>query len=112
MLTHLETSPTLPPKYLQDDKLTQECEVLLPSLPKEKGWVSSHFYQYQGFWHPAKQLQGVIACQKHFEAQNSDIFLVTTPKYGTTWLKAIVFALVKRMHYRRGMENHPLFRNS
>ncbi|KAL3511005.1 hypothetical protein ACH5RR_030406 [Cinchona calisaya] len=89
MLTHLETSPTLPPKYLQDDKLTQEC-----------------------FWHPAKQLQGVIACQKHFEAQNSDIFLVTTPKYGTTWLKAIVFALVKRMHYRRGMENHPLFRNN
>ncbi|KAL3510991.1 hypothetical protein ACH5RR_030392 [Cinchona calisaya] len=78
MSTHLETSPPLPPKYFQDDKLTQECEELLPSLPKEKGWVSTHTYQYQG----------------------------------TPWLKAIVFALVKRMHYHRGMEIYPLFMNN
>ncbi|XP_027152517.1 cytosolic sulfotransferase 12-like [Coffea eugenioides] len=112
MPLHTETSSTpLPPKYLQDDKLTQECEELLPSLPKEKGWVSSYLYQYRGFWHSARQLQGVIACQKHFEAQDSDIFLVTTPKSGTTWLKALLFALVNRMQCSF-MEQHPLLMHS
>ncbi|CAB4295421.1 unnamed protein product [Prunus armeniaca] len=41
-------------------------------------------------------MQGVLACQKHFQALDIDILLVRTPKSGTTWLKAILFALVKR----------------
>lgn len=111
MPLHAETITPLPPTYLQDDNLTQECEELLPSLPRERGWISPHIYQYQGFWHPAPLLQGVIACQKHFEARDSDIFLVTTPKSGTTWLKALLFALVNRMHYP-SIEQHPLLMHS
>nr|XP_043638611.1 cytosolic sulfotransferase 12-like [Erigeron canadensis] len=101
------------PNYLKEDELTQECMNLIPSLPKEKGWVATTLYKYQGFWHPAKQLQGVLSCQKHFQAQDTDILLVTTPKSGTTWLKAILFALVNRKIYPlTGQDHHPLLSNN
>ncbi|CAI9756140.1 unnamed protein product [Fraxinus pennsylvanica] len=99
-------------KYLQEEEaLSQECKELICSLPKEKGWIFSHIYKYEGFWYSARHLQGVIACQKYFLAQESDIFLVTTPKSGTTWLKAIMFTLVNRKRYPV-KENHPLLNNN
>ncbi|XP_022727108.1 cytosolic sulfotransferase 5-like [Durio zibethinus] len=99
--------PVSLPKYLQVEGLTQECRQLILSLPTEKGWVASHLHQYQGFWHNTRQLQGVLTCQNHFQAQDPDVLLVTTPKSGTTWLKAIVFALMNRVQYPNP-ENHPL----
>ncbi|KAI3467209.1 hypothetical protein Pfo_023872 [Paulownia fortunei] len=105
-----EITPS-PPKYLQQEEtLTQECKDLISTLPKEKGWLASHLYQYQGFWYPVRHLQGVISCQKHFQLQGTDIFLVTTPKSGTTWLKAIMFTLANRTRYPIA-KNHPLLSN-
>ncbi|KAG8383006.1 hypothetical protein BUALT_Bualt05G0139000 [Buddleja alternifolia] len=101
-----------PPKYLQQEEtLSQESKHLISTLPKEKGWLASNLYQYQGFWYPVRHLQGVISCQKHFQSQNSDILLVTTPKSGTTWLKAIIFALVNRKRHPIA-KNHPLITNN
>ncbi|KAI3452931.1 hypothetical protein Pfo_009594 [Paulownia fortunei] len=103
-----EITTPLPPKYLQQEEtLAQECKDLISTLPKEKGWLASYLYQYQGFWYAVRHLQGVISCQKHFQAQDSDVFLVTTPKSGTTWLKAIIFTLVNRKRYPVA-KNHPL----
>ncbi|XP_050235829.1 cytosolic sulfotransferase 13 [Mercurialis annua] len=97
-----------PPDYLQDKDVLQECKDLIASLPTEKGWVANYLHQYQGFWHTTRQLKGVISCQNHFQAQNSDIFLVTTPKSGSTWLKSIIFALVNRVHFPNPKTHHPL----
>ncbi|XP_042475177.1 cytosolic sulfotransferase 12-like [Macadamia integrifolia] len=101
-------SPQLtPPKYLsQEDGLTQECKTLLSSLPRDKGWVANHIFQYEGFWHTARQLQGVLTCQQHFQANPDDLLLVTLPKSGTTWLKAITFAIINRSRY--SFSDHPL----
>lgn len=104
---------SLPSKiYLQEEEsLSPECRDLILTLPKEKGWVVSHLYQYQGFWYTARHLQGTISCQKHMVVQRSDIFLVTTPKSGTTWLKSIVFTLLNRKRYdpvHAVSSNHPL----
>ncbi|XP_057962566.1 cytosolic sulfotransferase 5-like [Malania oleifera] len=96
------------PKYLQDSQLTQECRDLLSILPTEKGWLSTHLHQYQGFWYATRHMQGVLSCQKHFKAHDTDILLVTTPKSGTTWLKAITFALLNRENYPDTTQNHPL----
>ncbi|KAH7569951.1 hypothetical protein ACOSP7_017844 [Xanthoceras sorbifolium] len=109
--------PTTPPndslpKYLQEDDMTQERKDFVSSLPIEKGWVANHLHQYQGFWHTTRQLHGVLTCQKHFQAQDSDILLVTNPKSGTTWLKALTFALVNRLDYVDHPENHPLLKNN
>ncbi|XWS23051.1 hypothetical protein CRYUN_Cryun29cG0088500 [Craigia yunnanensis] len=99
--------PVSLPKYLLEEGVTQECRQLIPSLPTEKGWVANHLHQYQGFWHTTRQLQAVLTCQNHFQANDTDIILVTTPKSGTTWLKAIIFALMNRVQYPNP-ETHPL----
>ncbi|TMW83089.1 hypothetical protein EJD97_002988 [Solanum chilense] len=104
----MTTPQTSPPKYLQEDSLSEECKELLSTLPKEKGWIGSYIYKYQGFWTSPRLIQGVIACQQQFQAQDTDIILVTTPKSGTTWLKSLLFALVNRTKYPVFEQNHPL----
>ncbi|XP_059315982.1 cytosolic sulfotransferase 12-like [Lycium ferocissimum] len=107
-MTISQTSQPLPPKYLQEDDLSEECKKLLSILPKEKGWIESYIYNYQGFWTSPRVIQGVIACQQQFQAQDSDIILVTTPKSGTTWLKSLLFSLVNQMKHPIFKQNHPL----
>lgn len=92
--------------------MSKECRELLSSLPKDIGWIESYLYEYEGFWYPARHLQGVVNCQKHFQAQDTDILLVTTPKSGTTWLKAILFSLVNRKCYPISSKENPLLTNN
>ncbi|KAF9624446.1 hypothetical protein IFM89_011454 [Coptis chinensis] len=102
-------------RYLHEDQeelITPECKDLMSSLSRGKGWVLIHLYQYQGFWHTTRQLQGVLACQKMFQAQATDLILVSTPKSGTTWLKAMAFAIVNRNRYFCYDDHHPLLTNN
>ncbi|XP_030958477.1 cytosolic sulfotransferase 11-like [Quercus lobata] len=100
------------PKYLKEDEVTQECRNFISSLPTEKGWVTNNLHQYQGCWIITRYMQGVLSFQKHFQAHDTDIILVTTPKAGTTWLEALLFSLVNRVHYPNPQKHHPLFTNN
>ncbi|XP_051149200.1 cytosolic sulfotransferase 12-like [Andrographis paniculata] len=100
------------PKYLQEEEASsQEFKSFISTLPRQKGWVVSNIYQYQGFWYAANHLQGLFSCHKNFNPEDSDIFLVTTPKSGTTWLKALIFTLLNRHRHPVG-ESHPLCNSS
>ncbi|KAL6227621.1 hypothetical protein ACLB2K_001578 [Fragaria x ananassa] len=79
---------------------------LLHSLPKERGWRSIHQYHFQNFWCPSVDIEAVISFQKHFQARDSDIVVASLPKSGTTWLKALTFAVVNR--HRFDIKAHPL----
>ena len=107
-----QPSPDPSPKYLQEDVLTEECKSLIASLPKEQGWVSSYLYLYQGFWQPSRPLQGIFTCQNHFSARNTDLILSTTPKSGTTWLKALLYALLNRAGNSLVGLDHPLLKSN
>lgn len=101
-------SPPLP-KYLQDDEeLSQECKDLIATLPAEPGWVATRLHRYQGFWHATRQMQGVLNCQRHFQARPSDILLLSSPKCGTTWLKALAFAALNRQAHPPRAQAHPI----
>ena len=102
---------SLLPKYFQDPEMTQEYREFISSLPTERGWIQGKLHQYQGFWFASWLMQGVIAFQKNFQAHDTDILLVTIPKAGTTWLKALSFALVNRVRYP-DPELHPLLTNN
>ncbi|XP_047966359.1 cytosolic sulfotransferase 12-like [Salvia hispanica] len=96
-------------KYLQQEECVEyEIKELISTLPRQNGWLASSLYQYQGFWHAAAYLQGLISCQNHFQARDSDVFLITTPKSGTTWLKALIFALMNRKQNPISSATHPL----
>lgn len=48
----------------------------------------------KAFWYPSFYLKGVKLAQKQFKPQSTDVILCSVPKSGTTWLKALAFAIV------------------
>ncbi|KAJ4888377.1 Cytosolic sulfotransferase 13 [Raphanus sativus] len=109
----MSKSETTLSKLLVESKCSQECkDDLLSSLPRDRGFFAEHLYQYQGFWYTPNLLKGVLYSQKHFQAKDSDIILVSNPKSGTTWLKSLVFALVYRQEFKTPLESHPLLDNN
>ncbi|XP_030516472.2 cytosolic sulfotransferase 12-like [Rhodamnia argentea] len=109
----MQASQSPPPDHLRDlreDDMPQAFKDLVSSLPSEEDWVINTLRLYQGFWFPSRLLNGIFNCQNHFQAHPSDILLVTNPKSGTTWLTAILFALLNRAKYSNSnsQRRHPL----
>ncbi|MCL7036560.1 hypothetical protein MKW94_009856 [Papaver nudicaule] len=86
------------------------------SLPREDGCIVDHIYKYQGFWYMEGYLDGLLAFQKQFKANDTDILLASTPKSGTTWLIALAFAIINRQRYcfttSEDNQKHPLLTKS
>ncbi|XVF49909.1 hypothetical protein PTKIN_Ptkin04bG0053900 [Pterospermum kingtungense] len=79
------------------------------SLPSQQGNTSkdnSEKEEEKGFWLSNRALGGLLLVQDNFKPQPSDIFLATTPKSDTTWLKALLFTIVNQSRY--GFSSHPL----
>ncbi|KAG7977683.1 hypothetical protein I3843_05G042500 [Carya illinoinensis] len=94
-------------QHLQEDEITpDQYGDFISSLPTT-GFLS----QYRGFWFPTMFMQGVLSLQKHFQAHDTDILMMTPPKVGTTWLKAILFAILNRKHHLE-LQKHPLLTNN
>ncbi|WOG83520.1 hypothetical protein DCAR_0102696 [Daucus carota subsp. sativus] len=87
-------------------------EDLLASLPRQEGILEPYSYQYQGFWYSSTVLKSLIDCQNQFQARENDIFLVTAPKSGTTWFKAIIYALINREACHPQDPHHPLLKQT
>ncbi|WCJ39228.1 Cytosolic sulfotransferase 6 [Euphorbia peplus] len=86
-----------------DEEEKQEMKNMISKFPQEESWkVSVNLYKYQDFWYYDFVLIGILLFQKKFVPQPADIFLATTPKSGTTWLKALVFAIQTRTRYING----------
>ncbi|KAJ0511779.1 putative Sulfotransferase domain, P-loop containing nucleoside triphosphate hydrolase [Helianthus annuus] len=72
------------------------------------------FWHFHGFWYHSKadfSVEAIMALQDHFEAQPTDIFLASHPKSGTTWLKALAFAIMNRNKFKTrsgSCPTHPL----
>ncbi|KAK4734834.1 hypothetical protein R3W88_009095 [Solanum pinnatisectum] len=92
----------------EDDEYTKNDDNdMLTNLPKEKGWRTEHLYQYKSFWLSLGALKGVKRTQQCFKAQPTDILLATSPKSGTTWFKALIYAIMNRDRFD-DISSHPL----
>lgn len=64
-----------------------------PISPPKDGWKNCRLYEYKGFWFLPHHICAYINFYNNFQARDEDCILVTPPKAGTTWIKALVFAV-------------------
>ncbi|KAK7314095.1 hypothetical protein VNO77_39305 [Canavalia gladiata] len=106
-LTHFIHQSTSRQEASEKEKLSQEFKELLLSLPREKGWRTHYLYLFQGFWCAADRIPAINNFLNQFQAKDSDVIVASVQKSGTTWLKALTFAIVNRQRFS-SFENHPL----
>ncbi|XP_059318725.1 flavonol sulfotransferase-like [Lycium ferocissimum] len=73
---------------------------IISTLPKlDPPHPTYEISQYQGFWLPYPVIETILSMSEYFKAQPSDIYLCSFPKTGTTWLKALTFAIMTRDNF-------------
>ncbi|WCJ17856.1 sulfotransferase 17 [Euphorbia peplus] len=75
----------------------------------KKNWAGVEpVFKYEGFWYYGPFLEGTMAVQQNFKARPSDIFLASHMKTGTTWLKALTFAIATKSTFLDNSSTNPL----
>ncbi|KAM0923445.1 hypothetical protein ACQ4PT_005515 [Festuca glaucescens] len=87
-------------------------EALASSLPTCRGLGRAPYRKYGNFMYPAHLMAPTLAMRDAFVARPTDVVLATMPKSGTTWLKALVFAVARRNRHAPDDARHPLLRSS
>uniref|UniRef100_A0A0E0KPE2 Sulfotransferase n=1 Tax=Oryza punctata TaxID=4537 RepID=A0A0E0KPE2_ORYPU len=100
-------TPFPKPEAPEDEGDHDRDRRLMSSLPA-KVYGKRRYLEYQATWWPEAALQGVLAIQRRFRPRPSDVLLASYPKSGTTWMKALVFAIMSRKVYP--LRDHPLLR--
>ncbi|KAL7209651.1 hypothetical protein ACSBR1_031245 [Camellia fascicularis] len=83
----------------EEERMGSEMEELFKTLPKEKIADGIDLYLYERHWYPSQFIQGIILFQQRIIAQDTDLIIVTLPKSGTTWWKALAFTIENRNNY-------------
>ncbi|XP_008777578.2 flavonol 3-sulfotransferase-like [Phoenix dactylifera] len=93
-------------KKVADPRPPSNYADLISALPLEEGWAPVRTRKFQGFWIPEPVLPGIMDMQQNFKARPDDLFVLSYPKSGTTWLKALTYAIMTRTQYP--FDHHPL----
>ncbi|XP_024310584.1 cytosolic sulfotransferase 15 isoform X2 [Brachypodium distachyon] len=96
-----ESATKVPPENVS----AQNMEVFISTLPTREGW-SQPMVLYKNYWCRPHLVGMIMLLQDTFEPRRDDIILATQPKCGTTWLKALGFAITNRS--RHSFRDHPL----
>ncbi|GJN11081.1 hypothetical protein PR202_ga29247 [Eleusine coracana subsp. coracana] len=87
----------------------EEFGELVAALPRKQQSILE-LRLYQGFWLPEHWVPGTIVFQRRFAPRPDDVILASYPKCGTTWLKALAFAVMARDAHPPAHPDHPLRR--
>nr|QWJ73427.1 sulfotransferase 5a [Isatis tinctoria] len=82
------------------EKTQKKYHDFVAALPKSKGWRPNEILtQYGGHWWQECLLEGLLHAKDHFQARPTDFLVCSYPKTGTTWLKALTYAIVNRSRF-------------
>jgi hydroxyjasmonate sulfotransferase len=87
----------------------EEFGDLVAALPRKQQSILE-LRLYQGFWLPEYWVAGTVVFQRRFTPRPDDVVLASYPKCGTTWLKALAFAVLSRGAHPPAGPDHPLRR--
>ncbi|XP_039136735.1 cytosolic sulfotransferase 15-like [Dioscorea cayenensis subsp. rotundata] len=99
-------SPRTQEDIERDEQIYNSYEKLSSQLPILDDWYPLTLQNYQSFWIHPSQVPSCMAVQSHFNPRPSDILIVTNPKSGTTWLRALSYATLHRHSF--SISDHPL----
>ncbi|KAF3488332.1 hypothetical protein F2Q69_00057660 [Brassica cretica] len=92
-------------------KNQERYQALISTFPHEEGWGPNEpLIEYGGYWWPQYFLEGCLHAQDFFQARPNDFFVCSYPKTGTTWLKALTFAIANRSRFDDS--SNPLLRRN
>ncbi|KMZ76265.1 Aryl sulfotransferase [Zostera marina] len=91
----------------EDSKMYKRYAEIVYSLPLVDSW-GTKLAMYKGFWLLHEILPGIMAFHDHFKGRRTDIILTAIPKAGTTWTKALAFAILTREVNHPSSPTHPL----
>uniref|UniRef100_A0ACD5ZM03 Uncharacterized protein n=1 Tax=Avena sativa TaxID=4498 RepID=A0ACD5ZM03_AVESA len=109
LLERVAPAPPPPPPrvhLIKTMSYPQGTGEFISTLPERKGWAEP-LIQYKDFWFRRLPLEQILLLQDAMEPRADDIILATQPKCGTTWLKALAFAVTNRSRYSF-TDDHPL----
>ncbi|EOA39305.1 hypothetical protein CARUB_v10012325mg [Capsella rubella] len=92
------------PRNLREEE--EETKDLISSLSWEIDYIGNKLFKYEGHWYYEDILQSIPNLNTGFKPQETDVIVASFPKCGTTWLKALTFALVQRSKHPLGDHHH------
>ncbi|XP_010537408.1 PREDICTED: cytosolic sulfotransferase 16-like [Tarenaya hassleriana] len=73
---------------------------IITRLPEKKGWRQEEILsEFGGHWWRKPNIQGLLHARENFRARPDDFVICSYPKTGTTWLKALTFAIINRFKF-------------
>ncbi|KAL3524119.1 hypothetical protein ACH5RR_016953 [Cinchona calisaya] len=80
---------------IQSSHNSQADDAFLNELPRARFWDGMDICQWEGGWFEPGLIKPAMTFKTTFEAHNDDVLLVSPPKTGTTWLKALCLCITQ-----------------